>query len=737
MPKLKRPSFALSCLFVLSLLSCGGQAEEPNKDSATCEHEFALKSETPSTCETSGNEIYECSLCGYDKTVTLNPLGHLFGDWKQETPASCTESEVLERLCTRTGCSKKEEKAGQEALGHLWGEWAREGDSMKRHCQREGCSAEQEKAAPFIKIISSSDETSPFVPAVEEYLSAENPNVKDYLRKDDGIQGYTIRFIDTYSESKNVRIDYSKQEDFPTYQSVFVESSKKNCALYNLEKASTYYVRACVEEDGKEVYSSPSVLKTASYGPRVMSIDGIHNVRDIGGYETPSGRTLQGLLFRGGALSPSTDPAYTRIQLSEEGKEYMSQTLGIKTDFDLRTQAENRAPDTPVDSGLTTSPIPGANLEYYGVGGYESGIANKEGYRRVFSALSEPSRYPVYLHCTGGADRTGTVSYLLNALLGVSEKDLIHDYEYTSFSIYGERNSRGGDYHFPELVKEIASYSGSTLSEKVESYLLSCGVGQNEIYNIKAIFHGEKTKLSLSCPASFDTQADSKLTLTVKGEFQTVSSLTLNGTEVPFAVEGNSIHVGIDDFPGSLKEGEVKGEVVIDGISYSFSFQLSGTSTRIPFDFSSGDITLDSSKTKIEGKVLGYDGKMALFRIKETAVNGGTYLFVGSYGVYLRGDGFRVAQRNGDVFSEASPRVWVKDANLPQSKVNGGVLLGVSATAIDESTVRLELYADKVKLGFHDFARSANEIASEEARFELAISGDVTQAILSSPKTAA
>ena len=81
---------------------------------------------------------------------------------------------------------------------------------MKRHCQREGCSAEQEKAAPFIKIISSSDETSPFVPAVEEYLSAENPNVKDYLRKDDGIQGYTIRFIDTYSESKNVRIDYSK-----------------------------------------------------------------------------------------------------------------------------------------------------------------------------------------------------------------------------------------------------------------------------------------------------------------------------------------------------------------------------------------------------------------------------------------------------------------------------------------------------------------------------------------------
>ncbi len=737
MQKMKRPSFALCCLFAFSLVSCGGgPGEEPSKDSSSCQHQFALKSETPSTCESSGSQIYECSLCGYDKTVALDPLGHAFGDWAQEKQASCTESEVLERHCTRAGCSKKEEKAGQEALGHLWGEWAREGDSMKRHCQREGCNAEQEKAAPFIKIISSGEEVSPFLPAVEEYLNAETPDVKDYVRNDGGIQGYLVRFIDTYSEVKEVRIDYSKREDFSTYQSVFAESAKKSCALYNLEKASTYYVRACVQEEGREVYSAIETLQTASYGPRVMKIDGIHNVRDIGGYETPSGRTLQGLLFRGGALSPSTDPAFTKIQLSEEGKEYMSGTLGIKTDFDLRTQAENRAPDTPLDSGLTSSPIPGAKLEYYGVGGYESGLANKEGYRRVFSALSDPSRYPIYLHCTGGADPPGTVSYLLNGLLGVSEEDLIHDYEFTSFSIYGERNSKGGEYHFPQLVSEITSYPGSTLSEKTESYLLSCGVGEEEIYNIKAIFHGQKTKLSLSCPSHFDTIAESTLTLQVKGGFENVTSLTLNGIGTPFEVKGDSLLVRKEDFPASLQDGEVQGAVVIDGVSYSFSFQLSGSSSLIAFDFSSGDIVLNESKSKISGNVIGYQGKTALFRIKESATHGGTYLFIGSYGVYLRGDGFRLAQRSGDSFSESAPRVYVEGANLPQSKVNGGVLLGIAANALNEKTIRLEIYANKVKLGYHDFARVEDEIPSEEARFELAISGDVTQASLSSPQSA-
>lgn len=38
----------------------------------------------------------------------------------------------------------------------------------------------------------------------------------------------------------------------------------------------------------------------------------------------------------------------------------------------------------------------------------------------------------VYIHCMVGADRTGTLAFLLEALLGVSESDLSKDFELTS-----------------------------------------------------------------------------------------------------------------------------------------------------------------------------------------------------------------------------------------------------------------------------------------------------------------
>lgn len=442
------------------------------------------------------------------------------------------------------------------------------------------------------------------------------------------------------------------------------------------------------------------------------------------------------MMFRGGALSPSTDKAYTTINLSEEGKKYMSEILGIRTDFDLRAQSENRAPDTPIESGLTVSPIPNANLEYYGVGGYDSGIANKEGYRKVFSALSDPSRYPIYIHCTGGADRTGTVSYLVNALLGVSKEDLIHDYEYTSFSIYGERNSRGGAYSFPALVSAIESYEGNTLSEKVESYLLSCGVTLDEIYNIKAIMLGKPTKVSVHAPTTFDAFMESKYQIALSGSFTEINALTMNGLEVPFTFtrNGNVLTVTKENLPSSLKEGKVECVLVIDNVVYNFAFTLSGNNTVLPLDFSNGSITLDTTKTRVTGKTIGYDGKIAKLSIQETAVHGGTYIFIGSYGFYIRGEAARVAERSGASFKESSPR---KEAfAVRQASLRNGLILGISATILNDSTMRVELYDGSISLGRYDFPRVNDEIASEDAKFEMVISGDVTQAILSSPMQA-
>ena len=111
------------------------------------------------------------------------------------------------------------------------------------------------------------------------------------------------------------------------------------------------------------------------------------------------------------------------------------------------------------------------------------------GYTPIFgiAALADENRYPVYIHCTGGVDRTGTLAFLINALLGVGEDDLIRDYETTTFSVYGERSRNSAIYKFADFYKQLKSYAGSTFAEKTENYMLSISVIQTQINAIKSI----------------------------------------------------------------------------------------------------------------------------------------------------------------------------------------------------------------------------------------------------------
>ena len=89
------------------------------------------------------------------------------------------------------------------------------------------------------------------------------------------------------------------------------------------------------------------------------------------------------------------------------------------------------------------------------------------------------------MHCTAGADWTGTVCYLLNALLGVSEKDLMKDFEMTSFSIYGLRTDTSGRFMYLYIL--LNETNGKNLKEKAEKLLLSIGVTSDEIKSIRSI----------------------------------------------------------------------------------------------------------------------------------------------------------------------------------------------------------------------------------------------------------
>lgn len=672
--KAKKKALALMalsfCLPLMGLSSCGGQGDNPSSSVITShDHVYETVSERKATCTEKGNKTERCSICGKETSEETPPLGHSFSPWAKKSDPTCTEAEILERNCTREGCEEEETKESEPALGHLWGEWVREGEKMSRTCSREGCEEKEEKIAPLVKLFALEEGSLPYTDNVANYLSAEDPNVNDYLCSDEGNQGYKVRWLNSYEGATSCRIECSKDEAFNDPMITIAEVSASQAYLYNLEKASLYYIRIVVTDAEGEHASNVITFETSDLGPRLLKVGGIHNVRDVGGYMTPEGRTLQNMLIRGGALSPSTYEAYKDINITEEGKAFMSQTLKIKTDFDLRLASENRAPGTSEDSGLTQSPIPNANLEYYGANGYESIFTEKETVRKIFSALSDEKRYPVYMHCTGGADRTGTYCFLFSALLGVSEKELIHDYEYTSFSLYGERNSKSEEpYHFKQTLERIKSdYEGDTLQEKTENFLKSVGVTETEIYNIKAIMHGQKTK-----------------------EEEKPTPLAYNQA----------------------------------------------------FDFSSGSINLDSSATKSEGIVAGYEGQIYHAKLKQASKNGsGIYLFIGSYGFYLRGQGVRFASISDGAYAEymsddspyTDKRYVANPGQVTDANLNDGIVLGLSAKANGDKVI-LTLYVNGEASVSYGYAKASDEIASSEARFTVAINPACTSScVISSP----
>ncbi|MBQ4137787.1 MAG: tyrosine-protein phosphatase, partial [Clostridia bacterium] len=118
---------------------------------------------------------------------------------------------------------------------------------------------------------------------------------------------------------------------------------------------------------------------------------------------------------------------------------------------------------------------------------YYNQIFTEEGKEKVYDVfydLALKKNYPVYLHCTYGVDRTGTICFLLEALLGVPEETLLFDYSlsYLYFLHVTSDNLK------PFLEEFKSTVEGDTLKEKAENYLLSVGITPLQIDSIREIF---------------------------------------------------------------------------------------------------------------------------------------------------------------------------------------------------------------------------------------------------------
>lgn len=269
-----------------------------------------------------------------------------------------------------------------------------------------------------------------------------------------------------------ITVEVSENENFDDSRLFTLEADQRSCDVYHLKVGTKYYYRVSLflsEEDNMVVRNRMSSF-TVEETPRILSIDGIRNVRDVGGWlKTEDGKTVkQGLLYRGTELDGMVKEEYN---LTAVGKADMLDVLKIKSDFDLRAHNDS-------------NPL-GVNKKSFAIPAYE-GIfkdAGKDNVRILFSELAKNTNYPVYMHCTYGCDRTGVMMYLLELILGVDDDSAIKEYEFSSMSISGIIREN----LFP-VITGLEEYEGRSIQEKAESYLLSCGVKPEEIDAIRAIF---------------------------------------------------------------------------------------------------------------------------------------------------------------------------------------------------------------------------------------------------------
>lgn len=270
-------------------------------------------------------------------------------------------------------------------------------------------------------------------------------------------------------------------EDLSAAEKVKISKNKSAVEIYNLCPETEYVFSVTVEyaDDGEE--TKEGRFKTAD-GVRFIYAQNTINVREIGGWQTEDGkRVKRGMIFRGGELDGKHESSF---KLNAKGKKVLLNNLGIRFDMDLRASAGDTT--TYNENGLGES-VP---RTYYDLVYYQSATTTEKGLeklKRIFQDLAKPETYPVYIHCTYGTDRTGTICALLEALLGMSKADIIREYEltYLYFPHVNRNYGNSNGETFLKLLETIEATEGATLAEKTQNILLKAGVTQAEIDNIR------------------------------------------------------------------------------------------------------------------------------------------------------------------------------------------------------------------------------------------------------------
>ena len=331
-----------------------------------------------------------------------------------------------------------------------------------------------------------------------DYATTVNPKVKTYLESgytsiehlcepfSEDVEDYSQPLPITFDWSdvlcgrsyKNYRFYLSDKDDFSN--GITISTTETSVKIYNLFVNTKYFWKVVAGE----WESGVRFIKTDLTAPRLIKIDGVTNVRDLGGYKVANGSYInQGLIYRASNVKKPSG-------VTAEGLFTAKKILGIKTEIDLRMETEGALPGDGAGKGCFKDGVYYRNCS---MDWDYTQDTNSAAIQKLFAILSDKNNYPIIFHCTAGADRTGFIAYLIDGLLGVKKADLINDYQISNFAKQTERG-RFWNTIAHGYVKVIDEMKGDNLSEKIFKYLVEVkGVNPEHLYRLISIMTESKT----------------------------------------------------------------------------------------------------------------------------------------------------------------------------------------------------------------------------------------------------
>lgn len=230
---------------------------------------------------------------------------------------------------------------------------------------------------------------------------------------------------------------------------------------------------------------------------RHLDWDGCFNVRDLGGLRlTGGGMTRFGAVVRADDLARLTPAGWAALRAhgirtvvdlrNDDGEPDVARRPADVTT--VRVQLDDLA-DTEFWEDCWSNELDGSPL-YYG-----PFLERKpERCAEAVAAVARAAPGGVVFHCGAGRDRTGLVSLLLLALVGVEPEEIAADYELSNKRLPPLWAARGMADQLPEITEILKRKNTSARallldllsSLDVEYYLRSCGLRDNDLSGVRA-----------------------------------------------------------------------------------------------------------------------------------------------------------------------------------------------------------------------------------------------------------